>query len=167
MAGIVNEIGEGVTDVAVGDRVFGFSGGSVGAGAAELAVLSDYAPIPPSLDFAAAAALPVALETATRALDALGAGAGKTLLINGASGGIGSARRPARRGARRARDRHRQSRPTTITCARWAPSPSPTARAWPGGFARSRLTASTWRSTSLEAACCPSSSRSPAARTMS
>ena len=90
VAGIVNEIGAGVTDVAAGDRVFGFSGGSVGAGAAELAVLSDYAPIPPSLDFAAAAALPVALETATRALDALGAGAGKTLLINGASGGIGS-----------------------------------------------------------------------------
>ena len=90
VAGIVDEIGAGVTDVAAGDRVFGFSGGSVGAGAAELAVLSDYAPIPPSLDFAAAAALPVALETATRALDALGAGAGKTLLINGASGGIGS-----------------------------------------------------------------------------
>jgi NADPH:quinone reductase-like Zn-dependent oxidoreductase len=90
VAGVADEIGEGVTDVAVGDRVFGFSGGSVGAGAAELALLSDYAPIPPSLDFAEAAALPVVLETATRALDALGAGAGKTLLINGASGGIGS-----------------------------------------------------------------------------
>jgi NADPH:quinone reductase-like Zn-dependent oxidoreductase len=71
--------------------VFGFSGGSAGAGAAELAVLSDYAPIPPSLGFAEAAGLPVALETATRSLDALGVGAGSTLLINGASGGIGSA----------------------------------------------------------------------------
>jgi NADPH:quinone reductase-like Zn-dependent oxidoreductase len=90
VAGVVDQIGQGVTDVAVGDRVFGFSGGSAGAGAAELALLSDYAPIPPSLDFAGAAALPVVLETATRALDALGAGAGQTLLINGASGGIGS-----------------------------------------------------------------------------
>ncbi len=91
VAGVADEIGEGVTDVAVGDRVFGFSGGSAGAGAAELALLSDYAPIPPSLDFTAAAGLPVALETATRALDALGVRTGKTLLINGASGGIGSA----------------------------------------------------------------------------
>ena len=56
-----------------------------GAAQAELAVLSHYAPIPPSLDFPAAAALPAAIETATRALDQLGAGSGSTLLINGAS----------------------------------------------------------------------------------
>jgi NADPH:quinone reductase-like Zn-dependent oxidoreductase len=34
--------------------------------------------------------LPVAVEVATRALDALGVGAGSTLLVNGAAGGIGS-----------------------------------------------------------------------------
>jgi NADPH:quinone reductase-like Zn-dependent oxidoreductase len=88
-AGVVDELGGGVADVAVGDRVFGFSAG--GAAQAELAVLSDYAPIPPSLDFPAAAALPAAIETATRALDQLGAGSGDTLLINGASGSVGSA----------------------------------------------------------------------------
>jgi NADPH:quinone reductase-like Zn-dependent oxidoreductase len=60
-------------------------------GAAELALLSHYAPIPPSLGFAEAAGLPVALETATRSLDALGVGAGSTLLINDAAGGVGSA----------------------------------------------------------------------------
>jgi NADPH:quinone reductase-like Zn-dependent oxidoreductase len=54
-------------------------------------VLSYYAPIPPSLDFPGAAALPAAIEMATRALDALGAGAGSTLLVNGASGSVGSA----------------------------------------------------------------------------
>jgi len=90
VAGVVDEIGAGVTDISVGDRVFGFSGGSAGAGAAEFAVISDYAPIPPSLDFAEAAGLPVALETATRSLDTLGVAAGNTLLVNGAAGGIGS-----------------------------------------------------------------------------
>ena len=65
-AGVVDELGAGVTDVAPGDRVFGFS--ARGAAQAELAVLSYYAPIPPSLDFAGAAALPAAVETATRAV---------------------------------------------------------------------------------------------------
>jgi len=88
-AGVVDEVGEGVADVAVGDRVFGLSG--EGAAQAELAVLSWWAPIPASLDFAGAAALPSAIETATRALDQLGVTGGSLLLINGASGSVGSA----------------------------------------------------------------------------
>ncbi|WP_163510054.1 alcohol dehydrogenase catalytic domain-containing protein [Fodinicola acaciae] len=88
-AGVVDELGDGVTDVRVGDRVFGFD--TTGAAQAELAVLAWYAPIPPSLDFAAAAALPVAVETAARALDQLGVQSGSTLLVNGASGSIGRA----------------------------------------------------------------------------
>jgi NADPH:quinone reductase-like Zn-dependent oxidoreductase len=89
VAGVVDELGDGVTDVAAGDRVFGFAAG--GGGAAELALLADYAPIPPSLDFAEAAGLAVAVETAVRTLDLLGVGAGTTLLVNGAAGGVGSA----------------------------------------------------------------------------
>jgi NADPH:quinone reductase-like Zn-dependent oxidoreductase len=88
-AGIVDELGQGVTDIAIGDSVFGFS--ADGAAQAELAVLSDYVPISPSLDFAAAAALPAAVETAARALDQLGVDSGSTVLINGASGTVGSA----------------------------------------------------------------------------
>jgi NADPH:quinone reductase-like Zn-dependent oxidoreductase len=88
-AGVVDQLGQGVDDVAVGDRVFGLS--AEGAAQAELAVLSHYAPIPPSLDFAGAAVLPAAIETATRALDQLGVARGSTLLINGASGSVGSA----------------------------------------------------------------------------
>ncbi len=88
-AGVVDELGEGVADVAVGDRVFGLA--TEGAAQAELTVLSYFAPIPPSLDFAGAAALPAAVETATRALDQLGVGSGSTLLVNGASGSVGSA----------------------------------------------------------------------------
>jgi NADPH:quinone reductase-like Zn-dependent oxidoreductase len=88
-AGIVDELGAGVTGVAVGDRVFGFS--AVSGAQAELAVLSCYAPIPTSLGFAEAAALPAAVETAARALDQLGVGSGDLVLINGASGSVGSA----------------------------------------------------------------------------
>jgi len=88
-AGVVDELGQGVTEVAVGDRVFGLSAG--GAAQAELTVLSYYAPIPASLDFAGAAALPAAVETATRSLDQLGVGSGSVLLVNGASGSVGSA----------------------------------------------------------------------------
>ncbi|WP_052852882.1 NADP-dependent oxidoreductase [Streptomyces avicenniae] len=88
-AGVIDELGEGVTDVAVGDRVFGFS--SEGAAQAERAVLSSWAPVPPSLDLPAAAALPAAVETATRALDRLGVGSGDILLVNGASGSVGGA----------------------------------------------------------------------------
>ena len=99
-AGIVDELGDGVADVSVGDRVFGFS--AEGAAQAELAVLSFYAQIPSSLDFPGAAALPAAVETATRALDQLGVEDGSTLLINGASGSVGSAavQLAAARGAR-------------------------------------------------------------------
>jgi NADPH:quinone reductase-like Zn-dependent oxidoreductase len=88
IAGVVDEVGEGVTDVTVGDRVFGISDSN--AGAAELALLTFRAIIPSSLGFVDAAGLPVALETATRALDQLGVASGRTLFINGASGGIGS-----------------------------------------------------------------------------
>jgi NADPH:quinone reductase-like Zn-dependent oxidoreductase len=88
-AGVVDELGADVTDAAVGDRVFGVC--PDGAAQAELAVLSYYAAIPASLDFAAAAALPAAIETATRALDQVGVKSGSTLLINGASGSVGSA----------------------------------------------------------------------------
>jgi len=88
-AGIVDELGDGVTDVAVGDRVFGVS--QYGASQADLAVLSYYAPIPPSLGFAEAAALPAAVETAARALDQLRVKSGSTVLINGASGSVGRA----------------------------------------------------------------------------
>jgi NADPH:quinone reductase-like Zn-dependent oxidoreductase len=87
-AGVVDEVGEGVSDAEPGDEVFGFA--AEGGGAAELALLSDYAPIPPSLDFAGAAGLPVAVETAWRTLDLLGVGDGSTVLINGAAGAVGS-----------------------------------------------------------------------------
>ncbi len=88
VAGIVDEVGDGVSDVAAGDAVFGFA--ADGGGAAELVIVADYAPIPSSLDFAQAAGLPVAVETAVRTLDLLGVAADTTLLVNGAAGAVGS-----------------------------------------------------------------------------
>lgn len=88
-AGVVDEVGDGVTEAAIGDRVFGLS--PSGAAQAELAVLSLFARIPEGLGYAEAAALPSAAETAARALDQLDVGAGTTLLIHGASGSVGGA----------------------------------------------------------------------------
>jgi NADPH:quinone reductase-like Zn-dependent oxidoreductase len=88
-AGIVDQVGPGVTGTAVGDRVFGVAPG--GAAQAELTVLAHWAPIPAGLDFAAAAALPAAAETAARGLDQLDVPTGGTVLINGATGSVGSA----------------------------------------------------------------------------
>jgi NADPH:quinone reductase-like Zn-dependent oxidoreductase len=89
VAGIVDKLGDGVTGVEVGEAVFGAAAG--GGGAAQFAVLEHYARVPASLDFAGAAALPVAVETATRTLDVLGITEGQTIVINGASGSVGLA----------------------------------------------------------------------------
>lgn len=88
-AGVVDEVGEGITGVQLGDKVVGVGAG--GAAQAEFAVLSTWAPIPASMDFVGAAALPSTVETAARALDQLGVTRGSVVLINGASGSIGSA----------------------------------------------------------------------------
>jgi NADPH:quinone reductase-like Zn-dependent oxidoreductase len=89
LAGVVDEVGDAITDVTIGDEVFGSAEG--GKGAADFAVLAHYARIPPSLDFAGAAALTVAVETATRTLDLLDISDGQTVLVNGAAGAVGVA----------------------------------------------------------------------------
>ncbi|MER6958862.1 NADP-dependent oxidoreductase [Streptomyces sp. NPDC000618] len=86
-AGIVDEVGEGVTGVSVGDEVMAWTDtGSY----AEYALASDFAPKPTGLDWETAAALPVAVETSDRVLDELAVELGETLLIHGAAGVVGS-----------------------------------------------------------------------------
>ena len=86
-AGTVDESGDGVTGVRLGDPVFGHaSGGS----AAEYAVLSAWARVPDGASVEVAGGLPVAGETAVRVLDLLGLRAGQTVVVDGASGGVGS-----------------------------------------------------------------------------
>ncbi|MFD8096954.1 NADP-dependent oxidoreductase [Streptomyces malaysiensis] len=90
-AGVVDEIGLGVTGVAIGDEVFGAVDVMLlGGAAAEFAVLQFWAPKPPAWSWAEAGGAATSVETATRTLDALGIGPGSTLLIEGASGAVGS-----------------------------------------------------------------------------
>jgi NADPH:quinone reductase-like Zn-dependent oxidoreductase len=88
VAGVVDEVGDGVSDVAVGDAVFG---GATGAGAAEHAVLQAGATKPDDLSFEQAAGFVTAAETAVRAMDLVAVGEGSVLVIAGAAGGVGSA----------------------------------------------------------------------------
>ncbi|MTD53998.1 alcohol dehydrogenase catalytic domain-containing protein [Amycolatopsis sp. RM579] len=96
-AGVVESVGAGVDHVEVGDHVYGhvllappIQAGTV----AEYAVLpaAGVEVLPEGLDFVTAAAIPLASAAASAAVDALGdeVGAGSVVLVNGASGGVGS-----------------------------------------------------------------------------
>ncbi|MEU9943429.1 NADP-dependent oxidoreductase [Streptomyces lavendulae] len=88
-AGVVDEIGDGVQGVGIGDRVFGL-GGVTGA-TAELVVLSAWAHAPETWNDEQAAGAGLAAVTAMGGLNALGSLAGRTLLVEGAAGGVGGA----------------------------------------------------------------------------
>jgi NADPH:quinone reductase-like Zn-dependent oxidoreductase len=86
-AGIVDEVGDGVTGVQAGDAVFGVGRGVL----AEYAVLDVWAAKPDGLSFEEAAGYPIPVETAFRILDQVAVEPGQTLLVSGASGGVGTA----------------------------------------------------------------------------
>ncbi|MBL1286059.1 NADP-dependent oxidoreductase [Streptomyces sp. For3] len=86
-AGVVDEVGEDVEGVATGDRVFGEGAATY----AEFAVLSAWARMPEGLTFEEAAGYPSVVETALRVIREVGVRPGQTLLVSGASGGVGSA----------------------------------------------------------------------------
>jgi NADPH:quinone reductase len=93
-AGTVVALGQGVDEFAVGDRVLAW--GTIGAPGfyRELAVVDTghALPIPPTVDFSAAASLPVAWLSAWYCLRELGGiAAGQTVLIHAAASGVGSA----------------------------------------------------------------------------
>ncbi|MFJ9054780.1 NADP-dependent oxidoreductase [Streptomyces sp. NPDC102409] len=90
VVGLVDMIGEGATSVGIGDRVFGLCG--VTGATAELAVLSAWAPAPTAWSDEEAAGAGLASVTALGGLKALGVQLeGRTLLIEGAAGGVGGA----------------------------------------------------------------------------
>jgi NADPH:quinone reductase-like Zn-dependent oxidoreductase len=88
LAGVVEAVGKDVTELAVGDEVFGTRNGAL----AELVAgrVRNFASKPANLSFEEAAALPVAGETALQAVRNHGAlKAGQTVLLLGSGGGVG------------------------------------------------------------------------------
>jgi NADPH:quinone reductase len=91
VAGVVKEVGEGVTRVKVGDRVIAFN--TWGGFAEEMVVEADRTiPMPSAMDFVTASAFVLTYGTSYHALkDRANIKAGETLLVLGASGGVGLA----------------------------------------------------------------------------
>lgn len=94
VAGIVDQIGEGVTRVRVGDRVAAFSIALSGGGLAEFCIMPErfVHPLPDGVPLATGAGLLMNVWTAFNALYRRGQlERGETLLVHGASGGVGGA----------------------------------------------------------------------------
>jgi NADPH:quinone reductase-like Zn-dependent oxidoreductase len=92
VSGTVDALGDGVTNVAVGDAVIGFLPMTADGAAAEyvIAPAEILAPAPTSIPLPDAAALPMVGLTAWQALfDDAGLTAGQRVLINGAGGAVG------------------------------------------------------------------------------
>jgi NADPH:quinone reductase-like Zn-dependent oxidoreductase len=88
-SGVVLAVGPGVEEVAVGDEVIAYR--VAGAYADRLVVPVDaLTPKPAGLSWEKAAGLMVAGATATHAVTATKVGAGDTVLVHGASGGVGA-----------------------------------------------------------------------------
>ena len=88
-AGIVQVVGDEIRHFAQGDRVFGIAPRGAYAEFLAAKVPGPIAKIPDALDDARAAALPTAGITALAAVEEAGLRAGQTVLILGATGGVG------------------------------------------------------------------------------
>ncbi|HET7057511.1 MAG TPA: NADPH:quinone reductase, partial [Nitrospiraceae bacterium] len=91
-AGVIEAVGEGISKIKVGDRVY--TAGTITGAYAEsaLCTLSQVHPLPERISFAQGAALYIPYATAYRALfQRAQARAGETVLVHGASGGVGIA----------------------------------------------------------------------------
>jgi NADPH2:quinone reductase len=89
VAGVIREVGPGVTGLTAGMRVLGLT--SFGGYAEEVVTeASNIMPLPQNMDFATAACFPVVYATSLHALKDRGRlRAGETLLVLGAAGGVG------------------------------------------------------------------------------
>jgi NADPH:quinone reductase-like Zn-dependent oxidoreductase len=93
VAGVIEAVGESVTEFAPGQRVFAMIPFKDGGGYADYVRIDSAAvkPMPENLTFVEAAGIPLAGLTALQALDKAGTQlSGKSVLINGASGGVGT-----------------------------------------------------------------------------
>ena len=92
LSGVVEEVGPGVTTLVKGSEVYAMMDYGRDGAEAEftIALPSELAPKPRTLDYVQAAAVPLAALTAWQALfDHASLAAGQTVLIHGAAGGVG------------------------------------------------------------------------------
>ena len=90
LAGVVDEVGPGVTGVSVGDEVIGYAHDR--SSQAELVVVDagHLTPKPPAVPWEVAGALFVVGTTAWAAVRAVAPEKGETVVVSGAAGGVGS-----------------------------------------------------------------------------
>lgn len=98
VAGVVVKVGSQVKELKVGDEVYGDINEKALEGPKQFGSLAEYTAVeekllalkPKNLDFAQAAGLPLAVETAHEGLERAGFSAGKSILVLGGAGGVGS-----------------------------------------------------------------------------
>ncbi|KAJ1704508.1 hypothetical protein LUZ63_004287 [Rhynchospora breviuscula] len=98
VAGTVVKVGSQANSLKEGDEVYGDVNEKALEGPKQYGSLAEYVAVeekllalkPKILDFAQAAALPLAIETANEGLERAGFGPGKSILVLGGAGGVGS-----------------------------------------------------------------------------
>lgn len=98
VAGVVVKVGSEVKELKEGDEVYGNINEKALEGPKQFGSLADYTAVeekllalkPKNLDFAEAAGLPLAIETAYEGLERTGFSAGKSILVLNGAGGVGS-----------------------------------------------------------------------------
>ncbi|RZS23190.1 hypothetical protein BHM03_00056068, partial [Ensete ventricosum] len=98
VAGVVVKVGSQVKKLKVGDEVYGDINEKALENPKQFGSLAEYTSVeekllalkPKTIDFVQAAGLPLAIETANEGLERSGFSAGKSILILGGAGGVGS-----------------------------------------------------------------------------
>jgi NADPH:quinone reductase-like Zn-dependent oxidoreductase len=140
VSGVIDTLGEGVTGWKVGEPVLGFARQSGSYAEYAVVPVNSLARKPNALSFEQAAGVPIAAETAYRALhEAGGIRKNQIVLIHGAAGGVGSAAVQLAKAAG-AHVIGTASRTTPDSSSRWACSRSSITR---------RRNSRTWRRTSI------------------
>ena len=90
LAGVVEQVGPGVANVAVGDEVIGFTNDRASQAEFVLVESSNVVPRPANVSWEQAGTLFVAGTTAYAAVRSVALNAGDTVVVSGAAGGVGS-----------------------------------------------------------------------------
>jgi NADPH:quinone reductase-like Zn-dependent oxidoreductase len=89
-AGVVEQVGDGVTGVTAGDEVIGYVDTRSSQAEQVVAEAANVVPKPAAVPWEVAGAIPVAGFTAWAGVRAVGAHSGDTLAVSGAAGGVGA-----------------------------------------------------------------------------